>query len=111
MEKGQVIHIVGNRCRTDVEDKFNRWMEEIHIPMLMKFKGLKSATRFKRLYPGDEYPVFISQFLFESKDAFEAYEASPELAAALEETEQFWKPGERERIWRVQYEVISGDYL
>jgi hypothetical protein len=107
MKKGQVIHLVGNRCRPDVEDKLNRWMDEIHIPMLMKFRGLKSATRFKRLYPGDEYPLYITQFVFESKEAFEAYEKSPELAVAMEETKQFWKPGERERTWRVQYQVIS----
>ena len=46
-------------------------------------------------------------YKFESQNAYEAYETSPELAAALEETRETWKEKGYERKWRVQYEVMK----
>lgn len=107
MKKGQIVHMVSVQCKPEYEAKFNSWMDEVHIPMLLKFKGLKSAVRYKILYPSDEYPRYITQYEFESKEAFEAYEVSFELAAARGEMAQSWKQGELEMKWRVQYQLIS----
>ena len=42
-----VINIVGTRCQPDDDAKFNKWYNEVHIPMLLKCKELKGVTRYK----------------------------------------------------------------
>jgi heme-degrading monooxygenase HmoA len=101
-----VIHIVGTRCQAEVEERFNKWYDEAHIPMLLKFKGLKKATRFKILKPREDYPEYVAIYEFESRQAFEDYEKSPELSAAMAEMKETWKDGGWEMVWRVQYEQI-----
>ena len=99
-----VIHIVGTRCQAEVEDRFNKWYDEVHIPMLLKFKGLKKATRYKILKPREDYPEYVAIYEFESREAFEDYEKSPEMSAAIAEMKETWKDGGWEMVWRVQYE-------
>ena len=107
MKTEQIMHMVSVQCKPENEAKFNHWMDEVHIPLLLKFQGLISATRYKSLYPSNEYARYMTQYIFESKEAFKAYEASPELAAAIEEMAQSWKQGELEQKWRVQYQLMS----
>jgi len=107
MEGRPVIHIVGTQCQPEVEEEFNRWYDQVHIPMLFKFNGLKKATRYKIAKPSEEYPEYLAIYEFESQKTFEAYQSSPELAAALEEMRETWKEGEWEITWRVQYEAIG----
>ncbi len=107
MKGKRVIHIVGSDCRPEDEEKFERWLNEIHIPLLMKFKGLKKATLHKRMYENNEYPKYFATYEFENKKAFEDYEASPELKVALKERDEVtWKDGKFDITWRVQYELI-----
>ena len=107
METKPVIHIVGTRCRPEDEEKFNKWYIEVHIPMLLKFKGLKAVTRYEIINEAEEYPKHLAIYKFESQQAYEAYETSPELAAAREERDETWKEGGYEVKWRVQYEPME----
>jgi antibiotic biosynthesis monooxygenase (ABM) superfamily enzyme len=84
------INLVGTKCRPDQETKYNKWYDEIHIPMLLKFKGLKAVTRYKLAADDKNASPYISIFQFESKEALDAYNKSPELAAAREEMKQSW---------------------
>ena len=105
METKPIIHVVATQCRPEDEEKLNTWYDEIHIPLLLKFKGLKKATRYKIIYETEEYPKYLAIYEFESQEAFEAYETSSELAAAIkEEHEETWKDSKYEMVWRVQYE-------
>ena len=114
-EPHRVIHMVGIHCRPDQEEKVNRWYNEQHIPDLMKFKGLKKATRYRLLYPGEiypgypemKYPGFLSVYEFDSKEDFDAYQASPELADCQPNVRETWADDPMERLWRVQYEEIN----
>ena len=46
MTNKPILYMVGTECDPDVEDKFNTWYDEIHIPLLLKFKGIKEVTRY-----------------------------------------------------------------
>jgi len=107
METKPVIHMVAARCQPEVEGKFNKWYNETHVPMLLKFDGLKGVTRYKILKSTEAYPEYLVIYEFDSREAFEAYESSPELTAALEEMRDTWKEGGYETVWRVQYEPLK----
>jgi hypothetical protein len=42
-----VINIVATRCQPVDDEKFNRWYNEVHIPMLLKYKKLLGVARYK----------------------------------------------------------------
>ena len=108
MEAKPIIHVIATECRPEDEEKFNKWYDEIHIPMLFEFGGLKKATRHKILYESEKYPKYLAIYEFDSKKAFEDYENSPELAAARkEEHEETWRDSKYDMIWRVQYEPMK----
>ena len=44
---------------------------------------------------------------FKDQEALKAYENSPELAAAREETAETWKESKFEIVWRMQFEEIN----
>ena len=102
-----ILFIVGTQCQPEVEEKFNTWYNEIHIPMLLKFKGIKEATRYKIIDKTEAYPKYLAIYKFESQNAFEAFETSPELAAVREDMRETWKEGENEIKWRVHYEPLK----
>ena len=107
MEDKPVINIVATQCRPEVEEKFNKWYDETHIPLLFKFKGMKEVTRYKIINEADEYPKYMAIYKFESEKALKEYETSPELAAAREEMRGTWKEGGWETTWRVQYKSMK----
>lgn len=117
MTNAKVVHLVGTQCRPDAEDKFNQWYNEVHIPMLLKFKGLKGVTRYKRIGQAGEYPEYLTVYQFDSKADFDTYEkSSPEVAAAREDTRRTWQvsgshpakgEGAFEVKWRIQYKIIK----
>ncbi len=107
MEVKPIIHVIATECRPEDEEKFNKWYDEIHIPLLLKFKGITEATRYRLINETEEYPKYLAIYKLESQSAFEAYETSPELVAALAELKETWKEGGFESKWRVQYEVMK----
>ena len=107
MESSPVINVVATECQPEVEEKFNKWYDEIHIPLLFKFKGMKKVTRYKIAKETEEYPSYLTLYEFENRKACEEYENSSELAAARAEMNETWKGGGFEIKWRVQYEALK----
>jgi len=107
MNKKKVIQIVGIDCGPEVEGKFNKWYENVHIPLLLKFKRLRKVTRYTTPEPAGDYPKYLSVMEFDNKDACDAYNSSPELAAAREESKQTWGGKGYEVRWRVRYQAIK----
>ena len=107
MENKPVINIVGTRCKPEVEEKFNKWYDEIHIPLLFKFPGMTGVKRWKLLTGDGEYPEYLAIYEFENRGAYEAFQTSPEREVAMKEMEETWKEGKFEVIWRVQYESLK----
>ena len=103
MKLGSVLHVVGVQCKPGLEEKFQQWYSEVHVPMLLKFPGLKSITQYQITKPDAKYPSFLATYEFDSVEAFEKYERSDELAASRKQADETWAEGDQEIKWRVQY--------
>lgn len=106
MEKSPIINIVGICCRKEDETRFNKWYNETHVPMLLKFKGMKGASRHKIISESADYPTYLAVYHFDSMEDYEAFLKSPERAAAQEEMRSTW-PGGLDIKLRLQYELIK----
>ena len=107
METKPVINVRGMDCLPEMEEKFNTWYNERHIPMLLKTGEIRSVTRYKRVGDDKQYPKYLAIYEFEDSQSFQRYEAHPELAAAIEDVKQTFPDGGVESKWRVQYEAIK----
>ncbi len=114
MEAGELINIVGQSCRPDQEQKLLRWYEEVHIPGLLQFGGLKRVHCCQRLdagktqydTPQDKYPKFVNIYEYNSPQAFEEYEKwRLESSTVGKDVNAMWAKDPVERIWRVQYKI------
>jgi len=106
MEKGRFINIVGTRCKPELEDKFNEWYDEVHVPLLMEFHGIKKASRFKLCGDPEKYPAYLAIYEFENEDGYKEYMESSEMHAALEEMKETWGEDMFEVPFRAQYELM-----
>ena len=98
----------------EVLDGFNKWYDEVHIPMMLEFKELKGVTRYKLIksvswadYPDVKYPEYLTIYNFESEEAADAWEASPVLAKGRKDIIETWSEPGYERLWRVQYKALK----
>ena len=107
MEEKSVINLRGSDCSPELEEEFNKWYRDVHIPMLMESGEIKHIKRYRRMSADEKYPKFLVIYQFENREAFERYEASPALAAAVEDVKNRWRDGGYESRWRVQYELME----
>jgi len=105
MENKPFLNIVTTSCQPKDVEEFNKWYNEVHIPMLLKFKRLKGAARYRVLGDPINKPRFMAIYRFDSDKDFETFEKSPEAAAASEERRERWG-NKIELISRVQCELI-----
>lgn len=103
----KMIIMGGVDCTPESEAKFNKWYDEIHIPILLRSGEVERVVRFKRVGDDKNYPKYLIIYELEDQQAYERYEKSLEKAEAVEEMRQTWKTGGARRRWRVQYEVIA----
>jgi len=103
----KVINMVTTECKPEVEEKFNKWYNEVHVPLLSKYKGMKKVTRYKILNKTDEFPTYLCIYEFDSPAEYQGYSNSQELADARAEMNETWKEGGWEIKWRVQYEEMK----
>ncbi len=106
MANNQVIHIVGTKCQAKDEARFNKWYNEVHIPMLKKYKGLKNVARYKVAGDPGSMPVYLAIYMFAGQKDLEGFGKSPEFAAAIKEMNESWPTG-IEIVSRTQYDLIK----
>jgi len=107
MESNSVINILGAQCPPEVAERLNKWLGEVHFPMLLRFKGLNRISHYQKTEDNNEYPNYLTVFEFDNQQAFEAYEVSPELAEARKDSRETWPNGAGEIKWRVQYKCLG----
>ena len=111
METGSVIKVIEMQCPPELEEEWNTWYNEKHVPQVIKFKGFKRATRYKIAYGilGDEgkYPNYLTVYEFENRQAAEAYEPSPEHSANRADFDNDWARRGVKIKRRVHYEFIE----
>ena len=91
MAKARFISIVTTECQPEEEAQVNKWYNEVHIPMLLKCKGLKKAARYKVVGENKDNPNYVAIYEYDSKEAMAADGGSPEFKAAIAEMDQTWK--------------------
>jgi hypothetical protein len=101
-----VINIVGTQCTPADEEKFNKWYNEVHIPMLLKYKKLLGVARYRVIDESSKQPRYIAVYKYASRKDMESMGSSPEFAAAIKEMQETW--GQKVEITsRLQYELIK----
>ncbi len=106
MASNPIINIVGTQCQVRDEEKFNKWYNEVHVPMLMKSKKVLGVARYKYLGKPGGLPNYIAIYKFASLKDYEDNQNSPEHNAAVKEMQETL--GESiELTSRVQYELVK----
>ena len=116
MEAKSVIWMVGTQIKPGVdEEKFNKWYDEVHIPMLLKGDYCKRVSR-SIMAPKThvvanethECPKYLTIYEFENEEKFEAWMNSPERGVAGQDKADVWGPdGGYEVFWATRYDAIS----
>ena len=107
MAKARLLNIVATECPPKNEAKFNKWYNEVHIPMLFKYKGMKKAARYKIIDENKDKPRYIAIYEYDSKEDLAAVTGSPEFKAAIEEMQETWKGQMIDIKWALNCEPIK----
>lgn len=102
-----VMRITGTECPPEIEEEWNKWYDDPHIANLMKFPGVKKAARYKIIGgKNGEYPTYISTYEWESQEALERWDNSPEHTASFKDFVDNWASKGVQAKWMVQYELM-----
>ena len=102
------VNLIVSKCRPQDEDRFLKWWAEVHIPLLLKYKGLKSVTRYKLASDDMSTGQYLAIQEFYSKADMEGYNGSPEVAAVREEIKRAWPdPACWQIVSRTSYEELD----
>jgi uncharacterized protein (TIGR02118 family) len=103
MTNKPVLNIVATDCPAAKEAAFNKWYNEVHIPLLMKYKGITRVTRYKLMGETPGQARYLACYEFEDEAALAGHQASPEFAAAIAEMQESWPEGSFEIKWMASY--------
>lgn len=108
MQTKPVLYLVGTVCPPELEEEFNKWYDNTHIPLLRKSKWLSRVTRYKMaaVTEGD-YPEYLAIYEFTDLQSYSAWRYSPEMEDARTEMTNTWKQKSFEIKWRVIYEPLA----
>jgi uncharacterized protein (TIGR02118 family) len=107
MANNLIIQIVASESTPEKEAKFNKWYTEVHVPMLFGFKGLKQASRYRRISDDKQSARYLAIYEFESKEALETFPKSPAFAAAIKDYENKKEEVGFSMKWAASYELIK----
>jgi len=108
MSGPRFIYHLTIQCSPEMENEFNKWYDEVHIPLVMRGGMLKAVSRYKVT---DAIETTASTYLticeFEDRAAFEKWLASDILAEAKADREKTM--GGKDVVWtsRAFYEPMS----
>ena len=109
MEHTQVIRVVISQVKSEIEKEYVRWLNDTHVPMLLEFKRLRGVATYKLTSETEssEYAEYMLILEFDNQERFEAYQASPERVAAVEEARTHDWHGLHSVKRRVEYELVK----
>ncbi|HHE41738.1 MAG TPA: DUF4286 family protein [Dehalococcoidia bacterium] len=108
MTKPGFIYQVMIECAPELEEEFNSWYNEVHMPLVMKCGMMKGATRYRVT---DAIETNAAKYTtlceFDDRETFENWLRSDVLAAARANTAEVM--GGRNVVWtaRAFYEPIA----
>jgi uncharacterized protein (TIGR02118 family) len=101
-----VLNIVATACQPKDEARFNKWYNEVHIPLLLKYKGITAAARYKIIDQSSNQPKYIALYKYASQKEADGISKSPEFLAAIKEMRESWGDG-IEVKYATNYELIQ----
>jgi antibiotic biosynthesis monooxygenase (ABM) superfamily enzyme len=101
------INMVCTRCKPEDEVRFNKWYDDVHIPMLLATGFVKEIVRYKLAMDGAGNSPYLTIYYFADKKAYDAYQTSPARFAALAEMDKEWGKDGFKIESRVQYEEMQ----
>lgn len=107
MPDNMMVQIVASESTPAKEAAYNRWYTDVHVPMLFKYRGMKQASRYRRVGEDDSSAKYLAFYEFESREALSAFPSSPEFAAAVEDYEKVKDELGFNMKWAASYELIK----
>jgi hypothetical protein len=107
MAKTRIINAVATECSSKNNAKFNKWYNEVHVPMLMKYKGIKKVTRYRFIEEKAEKPRFLAVYEYDTREDLDGLSKSPEFGAAIAEMQETWKGDMPDIKWAISCEPIK----
>jgi hypothetical protein len=107
MPNNRIVQIVASESTPEKEADFNKWYTDIHIPMLMGYKGVKQASRYQRMGDDEQGAKFLAIYEFETKEAMTAFPDSAEFADAIADFEDNKEDLGFTMKWVASYELIK----
>ena len=102
------LWLVGTRCAPELDAEFNKWYDEVHIPMLTRGGHIASVRRLKlsEVVASDQFP-YLAVYEFKDVETFKAWLAGDALADARREMAETWGGRDMEIKSRAFYEPVS----
>jgi len=92
MSSKPYLWIVFMRFPAEMEEEFNRWYDEVHIPLVSAAGHFRSMTRYRLT---DALPSELSKYVavceFESEEVFRDWLVSEARAEAARDTAARWE--------------------
>ena len=93
MPKARILNMVYTECISGDEAKFNKWYNEVHVPMLFKNPGLKRVTRYQRMGDNKQQAKYLAVYEYDTREDLKAFPESEEFKAAMAEVQETWQGG------------------
>lgn len=107
MPANKIIQIVASESTPEKEAGFNEWYNDIHLPMLFGYKGLKQASRYQRMGDDEQSAKHLAIYEFETKEAMTAFPDSAEFAEAIMDFENNKETVGFTMKWVASYELLK----
>ena len=96
------LFVVKATIPKEKETEFNRWYDEVHVPMVLQFNGMVSARRYKAIL-GEEKYQYIAMYELKDEATFHKLMESDHLKALRADYDaKFGTVSERARFAYVQ---------
>ncbi len=86
--------------------KYQKWLIEQHIPLVMRFPGVITASCNYAARPLANYPQYIDMYTFEDVASAEAFDTCDAIKDSRSNTMENWGRRPHTVMWRVRYQVI-----
>lgn len=102
------MFVVLTKPPAGLDDKFNKWYNENHVPMLLPSAHLHGVTRYKLsdATPGD-YAPYLALYEFKDTEGFKAWYSGPEILSTRPERKASWGDNDFEVKGTALYEPLK----
>jgi antibiotic biosynthesis monooxygenase (ABM) superfamily enzyme len=108
MADSPYLWFVWTRCAAELDAEFNKWYDEIHIPMVAAGGHITAVTRYKLSSEAEsDQAPYLAAYEFKDVATFKAWLASDALADARKEMKETWGGRDFELKSRALYEPVS----